>query len=50
LTITDSVYLNTIGEVKNWRMLFIENKKLNNTEMNSLIERVSYHLKNLSPL
>ncbi|MDC0643417.1 hypothetical protein OAP39_02340 [Flavobacteriaceae bacterium] len=50
LTITDSVYLNTIGEVKNWRMLYIENKKLNNTEMNSVIERVSYHLKNLSPL
>ena len=50
LTITDSVYLNTIGEVKNWRMLYLENKKLNNTEMNSVIERVSYHLKNLSPL
>lgn len=50
LTITDSVYLNTIGEVKNWRMLYVENKKLNNTEMNSVIERVSYHLKNLSPL
>ncbi|MDB4285234.1 hypothetical protein N9883_01830 [Flavobacteriaceae bacterium] len=50
LTISDSVYLNTIGEVKNWRMLYLENKKLNNTEMNSVIERVSYHLKNLSPL
>jgi len=31
-------------------MLYLENKKLNNTEMNSVIERVSYHLKNLSPL
>lgn len=50
LTITDSVYLNTIGEVKNWRMLYIETNTLNNTEKNSLIERVSYHLKNLSPL
>ena len=49
LTITDSVYLNTIGGVKNWRMLFIETKKLNSTEMVSVVERVSYHLKNLSP-
>lgn len=50
LTITDSGYLNSIGEVKNWRMLYMEKKTLNKTEMNRTIERISYHLKNLSPL
>lgn len=50
LTITDSVYLNSIGEVKNWRIIYMENKKLNNTEMNRVIERISYHMKNLNPL
>ena len=47
LSITDSHYLNTIGEVKNWRVLYLDKKTLNRSEMNRAIERVNYHLKNL---
>ena len=49
-SITDSSYLNTIGEIKKWRMIYLENKILNNFESIKAIEYVSYHLKNLSPL
>jgi hypothetical protein len=49
-SITDSSYLNTIGEIKKWRMIYLENKILNNFESTKAIEYVSYHLKNLNPL
>lgn len=49
-SITDSSYLNTIGEIKKWRMIYLENKILNNFESIKAIEYVSYHLKNLNPL
>ena len=48
-SITDSSYLNTIGEIKKWRMIYLENKILNNFESIKAIEYVNYHLKNLSP-
>ena len=49
-SITDSSYLNTVGEIKKWRMIYLENKILNNFESIKAIEYVSYHLKNLNPL
>ena len=49
-SITDSSYLNTIGEIKKWRMIYLENKILNNFESIKAIEYVNYHLKNLNPL
>ena len=49
-SITDSSYLNAIGEIKKWRMIYLENKILNNFESIKAIEYVSYHLKNLNPL
>ena len=49
-SITDSSYLNTVGEIKKWRMIYLENKILNNFESIKAIEYVSYYLKNLSPL
>ena len=49
-SITDSSYLNTIGEIKKWRMIYLENKILKDFESTKAIEYVSYHLKNLSPL
>jgi len=48
--ITDSSYLNTIGEIKKWRMIYLENKILNRSESIRTIEYMSYHLKNLNPL
>ena len=49
-SITDSSYLNTIGEIKKWRMIYLENKILKDFESTKAIEYVSYHLKNLNPL
>jgi len=49
-SITDSSYLNTIGEIKKWRMIYLENKILNNSESIRAIEYMSYHLKSLNPL
>ena len=50
LSITDSSYLNSIGEAKKWRILYMEKKTLNKSETNRAIERINYHLKNFSPL
>ena len=49
-SITDSSYLNTVGEIKKWRMIYLENKILKDLESTKAIEYVSYHLKNLNPL
>ena len=49
-SITDSSYLNTIGEIKKWRMIYLDNNILNNSESIRAIKYMSYHLKSLNPL
>lgn len=49
-SITDSSYLNTIGEIKKWRMIYLDNNILNKSESIRAIEYMSYHLKSLNPL
>ncbi len=49
-SITDSSYLNTIGEIKKWRMIYLKNNILNDIESIRAIEYMNYHLKSLNPL